>query len=283
MAQERHQEASMRKSVLCSMAVAFFGLAGPCGASDAWEIQQDGDFFTENVLQHGIPQLQHDLQGTGADLDEDWYGIRTKLNHSYEARVSGFYWDNGGCQIPPCPLFARVTFQGNVLTPGVPSGDDTLYYDPGLAKGLAVRWIADSADETGPGGEFLRATGEQGGSTDVRTYDIVFYDTTLFVPRFNNSGTQTTIFILQNTTNETVTGFVYFFDGTGAPLASVALNVVEHGVQVFNTAAIPELAGHSGSATIAQLGGYGAIAGKAVAVEPATGFTFDTAITPLPR
>jgi hypothetical protein len=43
----------------------------------------------------------------------------------------------------------------------------------------------------------------------------------------------------------------------------VALNVLEHGVQVFNNASIP------------------ALTGKAVAVEPATGFTFDTAIQPV--
>jgi hypothetical protein len=61
------------------------------------------------------------------------------------------------------------------------------------------------------------------------------------------------------------------------------LSVLEHGVTVLNTGTVPALAGNSGSATIAQLGGYGALTGKAVAVEPATGFTFDTAITPAAR
>jgi hypothetical protein len=116
-----------------------------------------------------------------------------------------------------------------------------------------------------------------------KTYDVEFYDTTLFVPRWNNSATQTTIFILQNTTNTTVTGFMYFHDASGNLLASVPVNVVEGGVQILNTAGVSGLVGHAGSAWIAQLGGYGALAGKAVAVEPATGFTFDTAITPVPR
>jgi hypothetical protein len=48
-------------------------------------------------------------------------------------------------------------------------------------------------------------------------------------------------------------------------------------------ATIPVLLGQSGSVTIAQLGGYGALAGKGVALEPSTGFTFDAAFTPLPR
>ena len=78
-------------------------------------------------------------------------------------------------------------------------------------------------------------------------------------------------------------GFVYFHDATGAALFSVALSVVEHGVTVLNTGSVAALAGKSGSATIAQLGGYGALTGKAVAVEPGTGFTFDTPITPAAR
>jgi hypothetical protein len=46
---------------------------------------------------------------------------------------------------------------------------------------------------------------------------------------------------------------------------------------------VPGLAGQSGAAEIAQMGGYGALTGKAVALEPATGFTFDTSIVALPR
>jgi hypothetical protein len=59
--------------------------------------------------------------------------------------------------------------------------------------------------------------------------------------------------------------------------------VPQQGVQVLATGSIPALAGRSGSAQIAQLGGYAALAGKAVALEPATGFTFDTLVTPVPR
>jgi hypothetical protein len=32
---------------------------------------------------------------------------------------------------------------------------------------------------------------------------------------------------------------------------------------------------------IAHVGGYGALSGKAVSLEPSTGFTFDTAMTPI--
>jgi hypothetical protein len=50
---------------------------------------------------------------------------------------------------------------------------------------------------------------------------------------------------------------------------------------VFDTSSIPTLAGESGSARVAHFGGVGALAGKAVALEPSTGFTFDTALAPL--
>ena len=48
-------------------------------------------------------------------------------------------------------------------------------------------------------------------------------------------------------------------------------------------ATVGGVAGQSGSATLARDGVYGAIAGKAVAVEPATGFTFDSPLVLRPR
>jgi len=62
-----------------------------------------------------------------------------------------------------------------------------------------------------------------------------------------------------------------------------ALSIPVNGVQSINTATIAALAGMAGSASIAHTGGYGAIAGKAVALEPSTGFTFDTPVLPVPR
>jgi hypothetical protein len=45
---------------------------------------------------------------------------------------------------------------------------------------------------------------------------------------------------------------------------------------VLNTSTVSGVAGQSGSMTVAHDGPFGALSGKAVAVEPATGFTFDT-------
>jgi hypothetical protein len=243
-------------------------------ASDPWE-DRDDTAATTNILRHGVVQQGHDLEG-GAALDEDWTTFVAKPRHSYEARVTGRRWWNF-CQVLPCmPFFDRVDAAGTVLTPGSASSEDIAAAQG--SEGRTVRWIASAG-----GREYLHARTDGPTSSLTAPYDVVMFDTTLFLPRWNSTASQTTILILQNTTNAPVTGSVYFYDATGALLATEPVSVPEHGVQLLSTASVPALAGRSGSAAIAQLGGYAALAGKAVALEPATGFTFDTAITPLPR
>jgi hypothetical protein len=239
---------------------------------DRWEqstFATDDGNATQNELVHGSVQRGHDLQGA---LDQDWMVLRSKARHSYEARVSsgGTNWDSGVCT--NCAEFDRVDWGGIVLTPGVPDGSDITF--PGT---LAVRWIATAAAR-----EYLRA---EGGTTlgAGDTYDIELYDTTYFMPRFNNSGSQVTVLLIQNTTDVPVTGEIYFHNAAGTLLTTQALSLPAQGVFVLNSSTIPALIGQSGSVMIAQLGGYGALAGKGVALEPNTGFTFDTPLTPLPR
>ena len=50
---------------------------------------------------------------------------------------------------------------------------------------------------------------------------------------------------------------------------------------MLNTSTV--VPGATGSITISNDGRYGDLVGKAVAIEPATGFTFDTAMSPRPR
>ena len=144
---------------------------------------------------------------------------------------------------------------------------------------MAVRWIATASAERVPAGH--------GPGLDPRcsddTYDVELWDTTYFMPRFNNSSSQVTILVIQNTKDSLVTGEIYFYNSAGTLLSTQPLSIPAQGVQVLNSATIPALAGQSGSVTIAQLGGYGALAGKGVSLETTTGFTFDTALTPMPR
>jgi hypothetical protein len=249
--------------------------AGPAAAEDPWELAGDDAPSTVNQLRHGIAQRGHDLEGPAATPDVDYFRIMTKERHSYEARVSGLYWEVS-CAGAPCPRFDRTSPTGTVLTLGRPSSDDVSR--GGDSVGSTVRWIANADAE-----ERVRTIGDQLWALHGERYDIVFHDTTLFVPRWNNSATQTTVLILQNTTNAEVTGTAHFHDAAGVLLGTTPVSVPRHGTQLIATAAVAGLAGRSGSAEIAQLGGYGALAGKAVALEPATGFTFDTPVTALPR
>jgi hypothetical protein len=266
---------SRRKRLDVACLAVSLACAGPSWAHDPWETGLgDDSSSSSNLLRHGVVQQGHDLEGAPPTPDRDRMMFVARARHSYEARVSGLYWDDG-CAGTPCPVFDRVDLAGTVLTPGVASNDDI---DLGShTRGRTVRWISEG------GREYLRALGDQLIALPPDPYDVVYYDTTLFVPRWNNTGSQQTVLILQNTTSSTTRGFVYFYDAAGALLTNVEINVPEHAVRILPTATIPELAGRSGSAQIAQLGGYEALAGKAVALEPATGFTFDTAITPLPR
>jgi hypothetical protein len=59
--------------------------------------------------------------------------------------------------------------------------------------------------------------------------------------------------------------------------------VPARGVTTLATSGIAALTGQSGGASISHSGPYGALVGKAAALEPATGFTFDTAMTSAQR
>jgi hypothetical protein len=272
----------MRLRGRLSSLVVSLALAGSVGAADRYELSylgiNDDTNTTANMLRHGTIQADHDLEGSGASLDNDWMRVRVKAGHSYEARVSSdvVYWD-AGCGSPPCPRFDRVDSSGAVLTAGVATSDDIV--DGIVSYGLSARWIS-----TVDGPEFLRARGDGLQALPAgSSYRVEFLDTTYFVPRWNNTASQTTVFIIQNTTNATVVGFIFLYNAAGTILHSQSFSIVPSGVVVFSTSGVAALAGQSGSARVAHSGTYGALAGKAVALEPATGFTFDTPMTPLPR
>ena len=74
-----------------------------------------------------------------------------------------------------------------------------------------------------------------------------------------------------------------FRSASGTLLHTIASQVPFEGGAVFNLSGYPQLVGQSGHVIIGHDGGYGGLAVKAVAVEPATGFTFDTPGIPLPH
>ena len=112
-------------------------------------------------------------------------------------------------------------------------------------------------------------------------YRVRGWDTSYRAARFNNSGTQITVLVVQNETSAVVNGHVWFWGSGGALLGSQAISLQPRGTLTLNTSSV--VPASSGSLTISHDGPYAGLSGKAVAVEPATGFTFDTPLLVRPR
>jgi hypothetical protein len=241
--------------------------AASASANDPWEAdpEDDGQATLAYILP-GQTQTGRDLEAAGTP-DQDWVWFSTVPNHSYEARaIGGTHWSAS-----PVSSGSKLERLDSSLVTQHVGTDEGL----GSIRGHFIRFIA-----SGPAAlNYLRVTGTAGhGPTP---YTLELYDTTYALPRWNNSGTQFTVLILQNTRPTMVPTIVYFYDAAGTMVHQETLAIQANRVTVLNTATIPALAGGNGSALIAQNGGRGALAGKAVALEPSTGFTFDTAVTPV--
>jgi len=120
-------------------------------------------------------------------------------------------------------------------------------------------------------------------TTDCGPDDVYFirgYETTYSIPRFNNFGTQVTVLLLQNPTNYTINGNVYFWSTNSVLVGTHSFTLTAKQLLVLNTSTVPSANGIGGSVTIAHDGRYGDLSGKTVALEPATGFSFDSPALP---
>jgi hypothetical protein len=273
------------KSGAMTVALALAVLVGgaPARGGDPWEggYHSDDDDDTGNTLGVGSVQ-QHDLAEEPVGLDDqDWVVVPTLAGHSYEVRLNGadlpLAW---GDSCPDCAQFERVDSAGTVLTGDV--GTVIVGSGPNAAQSYdrSIRWIA-TADSVS---DFVRVKGSPVVAEDARfVYTLRYYDTTYTVPRWNASGTQTTVFVLSSVVQAPVAAVVAFYDGTGTILHQLNVPLAPNSPVVFNTGSFAALAGRSGYALVAHTGGYGALSGKAVALEPSTGFTFDTPLQPIPQ
>jgi hypothetical protein len=152
----------------------------------------------------------------------------------------------------------------------------------GVGYSRSLRWINASAGVVSD--EYMRVVSTScavPGCGPEDAYRLRAWDTTAVVSRFNNSATQVTILLLQNPTTHPVAGTVYFWGASGALAGSQGFSLGANATLVVNTSAVAP--GQGGSITVANDGGYGELMGKATAVEPATGFTFDTPLASRPR
>jgi hypothetical protein len=240
-------------------------------AADEWDegSDPDRDASTDNVLFHGSEQT-HDLGvQIGFVPDQDWYLVSLRPFSSYQFVLDAFTGDLDldGTDVQRLDAAQLVEQQALVLEGG------------GV---LSLSWF----QAAGPGFDetnFVRVSGAACGQSCnlLDTYRARFYDTTYTVPRFNNSGTQTTVLLIQNATDRSCAATMFFLSASGALLANPSANLRPYGLLVFPTAGVAT--NTSGSVRIAHTCGYGALSGKAVSVEPATGFTFDTPLDHRPR
>jgi hypothetical protein len=152
----------------------------------------------------------------------------------------------------------------------------------GTGSSRSLRWENSSATDVDD--EYVRVqSGEcttTCGSKDV--YRIRAFETTYTLPRFNNTGSQITVLVVQNPASYPVNGHVWFWDFGGALLGSAPLALGAKQTIVLNTVSVVGVAGQGGTITVSNNGRYGDLSGKTVALEPATGLSFDTPMLPRP-
>jgi hypothetical protein len=270
-----------RLVVLCTLVSLFapwLEAADPYEATNPASTVGDDEASTSSVLSHGMVQL-HDLEQVGGVEDLDWISVPTIGRHSYEVRVSGnLAWDQGACGT--CAQVERVNAAGTVLTEDVGTINEG-NGGPIESKERSIRWIAPSTNSLD---SYIRVRGSLIFSeTENSIYQIRGYDTTYGVPRWNNANGQITVFLVTNMVDAEVTGDIHFYNTAGTLLATQSFTVPKYGMYVLSTGTIGALAGLSGHAQVAHTAGYGGLTGKAVALEPATGFSFDTPFVPIPQ
>jgi uncharacterized repeat protein (TIGR01451 family) len=162
-------------------------------------------------------------------------------------------------------------------------GSTALQTGTALGSGAAVRlgWINTGAVPSLTQLVRVRSGGCRAGCAADDVYRLRAYETTVRVPRFNNVGGQVTVLVLQNPSDRPIGGRAWFWSASGVLAGSVSVSLGTRETMVLDTTAVAP--GTAGSISIGHDGGYGAVRGKAVALEPATGFSFDTPLEARPR
>jgi hypothetical protein len=223
-------------------------------------LDDDLPVTAERQLSHGAT-LVGSLVGTGT---ENRYAVDDPPLASWEIVADAISGDVGPLSLV---LYDRP---GVVATTGQPSsigGSVRLQYFSNEIPSLTRYLVVGSGGCTTCGPD------------DV--YRIRAYETTGRIARFNNSGDQATVLILQNPTETVAVAIAHFWSPAGVKLASANFTLAAHATGVLVTSSV--VPGQSGSITVTHTLPYGVLRGKAVAVEPATGFSFDSPMTYRPK
>ena len=226
----------------------------------------------DGELSHGTDEVYDLAALPGPVADEDVFRIDQAPNSSYEVVIDATSGDIGAGN-------------GPILERLAPDGMTVIQTSVAIGAGpsRSLRWINNSPFEVE--GETIRVR-SAGCTTDCGpddVYRIRAYETTYSVARFNNTGSQVTVLILQNPTDQIMGGVAHLRDASGVVVCNLVFGVTGHSTVVFNTTGCPGANGIAGSMTVANTMRYGEISGKAVALEPATGFSFDSPLVPRMR
>jgi reprolysin-like metallo-peptidase family M12B/Calx-beta domain-containing protein len=239
----------------------FVNLSAPVGGTIG-DGQGVGTITDDDGVTDAGSELAHGTRQVRTFDGPDTFAIAQRAYSSYEVLV-----DEASGDVVPVGL-ERIAADGTtVLQPSVAVGT-------GQARSL--RWENSTSSDVLD--QSVRVTSgdctTNCGPDD--TYRVRAWETTLAIPRFNNSGTQVTVLLLQNPTDGPITGNIYFWDATGAQVGTQPFSLAAKNLLVLNTATVAGANGVSGSLSVSHDGRYGELAAKSVALEPATGFSFDS-------
>ena len=228
-------------------------------------VDDDAPVLSTREVGHGSSGW-HTLGG-GAAPWTDVFRLRQAPFASYEVVVDG-----GSGDMLPFTVERLAADNSTVLSSGASTG-----------TAASVRWENASVATTDNQHLRVHSTGCTSGCGADDVYRLRAYETTGSIPRFNNTGGQVTVVVLQNTTSYPVAGHLRFWSPAGALVASSNVSLAPRGTMVLNTTQIPGVAGTAGSVTVAHDGPYAALAGKTISLDPATGFSFDSPLLNRPR
>jgi hypothetical protein len=217
-----------------------WALAAPATA-DVWDVGPPGSnadnslVSTLNVFAHGALQL-HDLAGLTTPTticpappcpDRDWYVVLSSAYTSHEVIIEAVSPNAAPGLAPPGltrhDAAGTLLQQAQILGTGTiaPSATASLRWEgPGLG---GVDYVAVAQVDPPSCGALCDSTAQ---------YTLRYYETTGAIPRFNNSGGQVTVVILQNTSNDPpptgiITGNINFFVGGSPTPVQVPFSIVE--------------------------------------------------------
>jgi hypothetical protein len=247
---------------------AFILVAGPARA-DVWDTaaESDNTAGTDNELVHGSEQV-HDLSAqAGPVADQDWYRVTVPPYSSFEVVVDGTTGD------------LNVAFDDVKLDLLDGAGAAVLQGHSCIGTACFSKRIGWRNTTAAAVLYMIRVSGA-GCTTTCTTsdqYRILARETTVYLARFNNAGTQVTVLLSQNASDAAASASYFYWSTAGALLQTGSLSGhPSKALNVFNTTGFAPLVGVGGSITIAHDAPYGTWNVKSVALEPATGFSFDT-------